>query len=424
MSKVNYPAYICKVLHSSRHRHLGSELIASLGCMSGLLMEQYIFHSNHVDLPCVVQTNLVFVALSLVCPPIEGLYMVFMAGFTMFCIKTICSTKVPNTRCIMGHDVKLQEVEMALICNLVDWAKHFECNLCLVDSVQCMIKVMKGLLIVCLLLCYKNKINDHPCTMHCPWFFTGQQWCDNRYQLSYDCFLFDTSPLLNLTEVTESLEASKGSYTSEALIQLHTPGGFLDSPALSFPLTNCWQGVADQNLCPCYQIHSNALEQLMEDINHHSFVNVEIRVFPGEIFNLMNPVIIGPFYSIQTLTVYLPLSVLMSAIIPPLGQVFLLMWRDNADAAVLGLFDAHDQDLFLVVCHKSSNYWITHMLVSICACHKKSILRKGFKGFITASQQVVLSKSTLAFVMHRMLQLANVDKYNIYLCLRINSIAA
>ena len=36
----------------------------------------------------------------------------------------------------------------------------------------------------------------------------------------------------------------------------------------------------------------------MEDINHHSFVNVEIRVFPGEIFNLMNPVIIGPFYSI------------------------------------------------------------------------------------------------------------------------------
>src|SRR5436189_2028670 len=119
----------------------------------------------------------------------------------------------------------------------------------------------------------------------------------------------------------------------------------------------------------------------MEDINHHSFVNVEIRVFPGEIFNLMNPVIIGPFYSIKTLMVYLPLSVLVGAIVPPLGQVFSLLWRDNADAAVLGLFDAHDQDLFLVVCHKSSNYWITHTLVSICTCHKKSILCKGFKGF-------------------------------------------
>ncbi len=160
----------------------------------------------------------------------------------------------------MDHDVEFWEVEMALVYSFIDWTKRFEYNLCLVDSIQHIVKVTKGLLIVCLVLHYKNKIDNRPYTVHCPWFFTAQQWCNDRYQLSYDCFLFDTCLLLNLTEVMEALESCKWRYTSEALIQLHNPGGFFNGPALSFPLTNYWQGVTDQNLRPCYQIHGNALE--------------------------------------------------------------------------------------------------------------------------------------------------------------------
>ncbi len=78
--------------------------------------------------------------------------------------------------------------------------------------------------------------------------------------------------------------------------------------------------------------------------------------------------------------VYLLLSVLVGMIIPSLDQVFSFVWRDSVDAAVLGLFNARDQNLFLIVGHKSSNYQITHMPVSIGTCHEESTLGKGFKG--------------------------------------------
>ena len=170
----------------------------------------------------------------------------------MLCVEIVYSAKVLNTRCIIGHDVELWKVEIALIYGLVDQAKCLECNLCLVDPIQHMVQITKGLIIVSFILCYKNEVNDRSCIVECSWFFTRQQWCNNKYQLSYNCLLFNICLLLNLTKATKLLETSEGRYTLEALVQLHNPRAFLNSPPLFFPFTNYQQGVANQNLGPRY----------------------------------------------------------------------------------------------------------------------------------------------------------------------------
>ena len=67
-----------------------------------------------------MQTNLVLVALSLVRPPIEDLYIIFVTSLAMLYVKIVYSAKVLDTRCIMGYNVELWKVEIALICSLVD----------------------------------------------------------------------------------------------------------------------------------------------------------------------------------------------------------------------------------------------------------------------------------------------------------------
>ena len=141
----------------------------------------------------------------------------------MLYVEIVYSAKVLNTRRIIGYNVELQKVEIAFIYNFVNQAKYLKCNLCLVNPIQYIVQITKGFIIISLILYYKNKVNDCLYIVECSQFFTRQQWCNNRYQLSYNCLLFNAYPLLNLTKIVESFKASKQRDILKAPIQLRSP---------------------------------------------------------------------------------------------------------------------------------------------------------------------------------------------------------
>ena len=71
----------------------------------------------------------------------------------------------------------------------------------------------------------------------------------------------------------------------------------------------------------------------------------------------------------------------MGAIVPLLGQVFSLVWWDDADAAVLGLFDACDQDLFFIVCHKTRDDRMASPTVSVRTGCKETVSCKCLESY-------------------------------------------
>jgi hypothetical protein len=122
-------------------------------------------------------------------------------------------------------------------------------------------------------------------------------------------------------------------------------------------------------------------------------------MLPSKVFDFMNLTLIRPRYVILALPFDLLLGELMYIIIPPLCQIFVLVWWNNIDAIVLGLFDAYDKDLFFVVYHYAYDDRIAFSNMSIGTCYIKAILRKGLEGYHhKRSVRIKLLKSMLAII--------------------------
>ena len=119
----------------------------------------------------------------------------------------------------------------------------------------------------------------------------------------------------------------------------------------------------------------------------------------SKVFDFINPTLVRPRYVVLVLPFDLLLSELVCTIIPPLCQIFALVWWNNIDATVLGLFNACDKDLFFVVCYYAYDDKIAFPNVSISICYSKAVLRKGLKGYYYKRLARIKSlKSMLAIV--------------------------
>ena len=119
----------------------------------------------------------------------------------------------------------------------------------------------------------------------------------------------------------------------------------------------------------------------------------------SKVFDFINITLVRPRYVVPALPFDLLLGELVYTIILPLYQIFALVWRNNTDATVLGLFDACDKDLFFVVCYYACDDRIAFPNVSVSTCYSKAVLRKGLKGYYHKRlAKIKLLKSKLAIV--------------------------
>jgi hypothetical protein len=58
-----------------------------------------------------------------------------MSSLTVFGVEIVCSTILFDTGSIMGHDMELGKVEMALFCYLINRTKSLEGNLSSVNPI-------------------------------------------------------------------------------------------------------------------------------------------------------------------------------------------------------------------------------------------------------------------------------------------------
>ena len=122
-------------------------------------------------------------------------------------------------------------------------------------------------------------------------------------------------------------------------------------------------------------------------------------MLPSKVFDFINPTLVRPRYVVLVLPFDLLLSELVCTIIPPLCQIFALVWWNNTDAVVLGLFDACDKDLFFVVCHYACDDRIAFPNVSVSTCYSKAVLHKGLEGYHhKRSARIKSLKTMLAIV--------------------------
>ena len=163
----------------------------------------------------------------------------------------------------------------------------------------------------------------------------------------------------------------------------------------------------------------------MEDIDHYNLMDVQVWMLLSKVFDFINTTLIRPRYVVPILPFNLLLGELVCTIIPPLCQIFVLVWWNNIDAIVLGLFNVYNKDLFFVVYHYAYNDRIAFPNMSISIYYSKAILHKGLKGYHYKKLVRIKSlKSMLAIIKVIIDNIYMLLFQLFYICFRIISIIA